>query len=101
MTVRAIPYLIAPPCPLADTAEHLSVFMRQRVTNGIRQIDDAGPSFNSYLNHLDQVIHLGPGCIHRREFHNVGKLACIGHHLPCSSNHLTTRTTQLVLNMDI
>ncbi len=58
---------------LAHLAEHLPVFFRGGVADGVGHIDGGCTSFDGDADHFDQIVAVGAGCVFGRELDVVGK----------------------------
>lgn len=101
MAVRAEDRMLGPAGTLAHLAEQRPVFLRQRITDRIRQVDNRRAFLNRRLHQLDDEVHIRTCRIHGREFDAIGELLRIGHCFSRHLLHLGARFAQAMLKMDI
>ena len=87
--------------PLLHGPEHRPVFDRERIADGVREIDRGGALLDRRLHHPAQELEVRPGGVFRRELDVVGVAAGAPHRVPRALDALLTAEPQLALEMQV
>ncbi|MNI25265.1 hypothetical protein D3C73_789060 [compost metagenome] len=101
MAVSAIAHGITASGSQPDPAEHLAIFLRQRVAYRIGQVNNRRTFLNDGLHHFNQIIDARPCGIHGGELHHLAELAGIRRHLPGGGYNLGPAHAQLMAQVNI
>ena len=85
---------------IAHLNEHIAIFIRRCITDGIRQIDGRCPRFDGGIDTAAEIINRRPCRIHRRPFDIVNEIACACHGCRDDIEHFRFRLLHLEFEMN-
>ena len=88
-------------CVVHNIANHIGVFFRDGITNGIRQIDGGGTGFDGGFKNAAQVIAVAAGAVLGRKFDVVGERLGILYRIDSPLDDLVPGHFELVLEVNV
>src|SRR5580698_2394642 len=85
----------------ARGAEHVSIFIRGRVTDGVRKVNDVGTCGGRGFDRFEKETEIGAAGVFGGQLHVIAMRAAIGHSLGYLRERLAARNAQFVLQVQV